>query len=117
MARTPIVVTQLKKTVDPAYVAPALTTADDVNDHDWVLNAGDILVAFNTGAGAHEVKLIGTPDAQNRSADSTQSLAAGKLGIFGPLKTSAWIQSDGKCHMDTDDGASEVEFCILRGAV
>lgn len=117
MPRTAIPITQVQGGADPAFITATTVTADDTNEHDWLMVDGDILLAFNTGAGAHNVTLVGTADYQGRVANSSQAVGAGALAVFGPLKSSGWKQTDGKVHVDTDDAVSETEFAVIRGAV
>jgi hypothetical protein len=114
MARIAIPSNGLIGTVDPAYLVLTTQAADDVTGHEWAFKEGDVLLAYNPGAGVHEVTLIATPDSQGRTVDSVQSVGIGALSVFGPLKIEGWRQTDGMVHVDTDDTLDEVLLAVIR---
>lgn len=115
MARVPIPVTQVLGSVNPAMVVVATVDANDVDNHEWLMVDGDILLAFNTGAGGHIVVLLATPDGQLRSENSTQTVDGGELAVFGPLQSLGWKQTSGMVNVDTNDAAAEIKFGVVRG--
>lgn len=89
------------------------TTADIVNQNMTTLvNAKTVILARNTGAGAHTVTITSQPDTLNRTGHITAySLAAGKVARFGPFQTVGWANA-GKLDFEADN--AEVEFAVLQ---
>lgn len=72
--------------------------------NEGVATGREILLAHNTGTGAHNVTVTSFPDALGRSGDITSySVAAGGIAILGPFPTSGWQQADGYIYFYADD--------------
>lgn len=90
------------------------TAADVGNKNQFKLEAGDIVLAWNTHATtAYTITLTSITDERNRTGDVTAySLAAGDIGVFGPLEQKGWKQTDGNFYLEASNAA--VKFAILR---
>lgn len=120
MPRIALAVTDLPGTRDPAYVSATVTLSDEASDHIFPLMKGDMVVVFNTGVGAHTVILVAAANQQGRvGPSSSQSVAGGAMGVFGPLRRDGWVQPApdfGDCKVNSDDNPQELVFAVLRGA-
>lgn len=93
-----------------------LTTlaADPANDEQVVLTGRQIVIARNSGAGAHTVTFtsVASPATFGRSGNiAAYSLGAGELAAFGPFELTGWIQTDGRLYFEADD--AEVIFSVI----
>lgn len=94
----------------------ALTfTAADTTDQTCEFTPGDILLAWNTGAGSHTVTVYSAPEpTTGRINDITaESIAAGAIRAYGPFPARGWKQSTGKLKFKANH--AEVKFAILTG--
>jgi len=90
-----------------------MTAADDTDKNSYTCEGNDLVIAHNTGAGAHTVTITSVDDEYGRDGDiSAYSLGAGEYAIFGPLKPHGWRQSDGKVYLEADD--AEVKFGVVK---
>lgn len=118
MARTsitPVSVIGPYPALQPAANALDITlTAADVANKNQAAVAGSrqILLAFNSGVGAHTVTISSAADDKNRSGDITvYSVGASELMAF-TLKSPGWRQSDGKLYFEAND--AEVKFAVIN---
>lgn len=94
----------------------ALTwTAADTTTQETSFREGDLLLARNTGAGAHTVTVVSAPSPRSgRTNDITaESIAAGAVRVYGPFTRSGWKRTGSKLQFSADH--AEVEFAILTG--
>lgn len=77
-----------------------------------LINDRTVIVAKNTGVGAHVVSILSQKDpTYGRKGDITEySVAAGKTARFGPFKTVGWSNA-GKLDFDAD--SDEIEFAVV----
>jgi hypothetical protein len=110
--------TALTKTTAPggyasAGVAVTMTAADVANGNSAVASNNDLVVAHNTGAGAHAVTMTSAADPFGRLGTITsESIAAGAIRIYGPFPVSGWAQTDGLLYFAADH--AEVKFGIIK---
>lgn len=113
MARIAIAITTLAGNAGLANATVTKTTGDFANDHDWLLNDGDLLVARNTEAVNPKVlTIITTADRLGRTQAIAQNHTAGEVRVYGPLTRIGYAQSDGKIHIDVDTASWELS--VLR---
>lgn len=113
MARTDLTKTDAPGSYAAAGAAVTMAGADVSNKNQFTAEGSDLIVAHNTGAGAHNITITSAPDPFGRSGDiSSESIAAGEIRIYGPLKVTGWIQSDGKVYLEADH--AEVEFGVIK---
>lgn len=89
-------------------------TAADASEKNQASVAGSrqLLLALNTGAGAHTVTLTSAADDKGRSGDiSAYSVGAGELMAF-LFKSPGWRQTDGKLYFEAND--PEVKFAVIN---
>lgn len=116
MARTAVSVTTLLGAYGDYSVANAADVtfqqADTVNDQLVVMQEGDILLAWNKGAGAQTVT-ISSVSLFGRTGDvSAYSVGAGEIMAFGPVLSAGWKQSDGALYFEAS--STDIYFAILR---
>ena len=110
--------TALTKTTAPggyasAGVAVTMTAADVGNLNSATCEGNDLVIAQNTGAGAHAVTITSAVDAFGRLGTITsESIAAGAIRIYGPFPMSGWVQTDGKLYLSADH--AEVKIGIVK---
>lgn len=89
-----------------------MAAADVANKNQFVANGNDLVIAHNTGAGAHTITVTSSPDPFRRTGDiAAYSLGAGEYAVFGPFAITGWIQSDGKIYLEADH--AEVKFGVV----
>lgn len=84
-------------------------------DQEVDFDAGDILVARNSGAGAHTVTVYSAADPVSGRTNhiTTEAIAAGVTRLYGPFRARGWKQSNGKLKFTADD--AEVLFSVITG--
>ena len=89
------------------------TTADTVNQNmASLVNLKTVILARNTGAGAHTITVTSVADTLNRTGHITAySIGADKVSRFGPFQTVGWANA-GKLDFEAD--SAEVEFAIIQ---
>ncbi|HQZ40674.1 MAG TPA: hypothetical protein PLH72_16710 [Vicinamibacterales bacterium] len=113
MPRTALTKTTAVGGYPTAGVAVTMTAADVANGNSAVATGSELIVAHNTGAGAHAVTITSSLDAQNRLGTITaESIAAGAIRIYGPLPLPGWSQTDGLYYFSADH--AEVKFGIIK---
>lgn len=97
-----------------ALGTPASFTAADASNKEQVVHTGkEVLLVFNSGAGARTVTVSSSPDFSGRSGDITAySIAAGALAWIGPFDPSGWRQSDGKLYFEASH--AEVKYKVIQ---
>jgi len=86
--------------------------ADPANDEQVVITGRQIVVARNSGAGAHTITFTSTNDPFNRTGNiAAYSLGAGELAAFGPFDLTGWRQTDGRLYFEASD--AEVIFSVI----
>lgn len=89
------------------------TAADVANKNQFKLEAGDIVLAWNSGASPYTVTLSSVIDERNRTGDiATYSLAAADIAVFGPFEQKGWRQTDGMFYLEASNAS--VKFAILK---
>jgi hypothetical protein len=89
------------------------TAADVVNKEQVALTGREIVLAWNTDAGAQTVTINSSPDPQSRTADiAAYSIGAGLISGFGPFPLEGWAQGDGTLHLEAS--SANVKFAVLR---
>jgi hypothetical protein len=113
MPRTALTKTTAGGGYASAGVAVTMTAADVANLNSVTAEGNDLIIAHNTGAGAHAVTITSAVDPFGRLGTITsESIAAGAIRIYGPLPISGWIQTDGKIYLSADH--AEVKFGIVK---
>ena len=92
----------------------AWTPAEVTWFNSAVCTGNEILLVWNTHAGdAGTVTVTGATDAFGRTASiASYSLAAGEMAFFGPLRSDAFRQTDGKLWFA--GSAATVKFAVIR---
>lgn len=98
-----------KNTVLGAYPSLPLTTtaadltmqaADASNGNSVKSSGNDLIIAYNSGAGAYTLTISSVADREKRTGDiATYSIAAGAISVFGPFPRQGWMQPDGNLYM------------------
>jgi len=91
-----------------------MTAAEASLKNQYVCSGNDIVIAHNTNAGstARTVTVTSSADPYGRTGDITAySIGAGEFAIFGPFKTTGWIQADGKVYLEASN--AEVKFGVV----
>ena len=113
MARTALTKTTAPGGYASAGAAVTMTAADTSNYNSATAEGNDLIIAQNTGAGAHAVTITSAVDAFGRLGTiSSESIAAGAIRIYGPFPMSGWVQTDGKLYFQADH--AEVKFGIIK---
>ena len=99
-----------------AYTANAADlpmTAADASNKEQAAHSGKLLIiAHNTGAGAHTITITSVVDDLGRTGDiSGYSLGAGEYAVFGPLELAGWVETDWKLHFEANH--AEVKFGVV----
>lgn len=95
-------------------VAPSTftwTAADVANGNALVLTGDQVLLVWNSGAGAHTVTVTSAPLNGRLATAPAHSLAAGAYKVFPRFPTAGWQQTDGRLYIDAAD--AEVKFAVL----
>ncbi len=90
-------------TLQPAANAcdMAMAAANVADKNQFTASGNDLIVAHNTGVGAVTLTITSVVDTYNRTGDITAySIGAGEFAVFGPLKSTGWIQTDGKVYLE-----------------
>lgn len=89
------------------------TAATPPTDQEVDFDSGDILLARNTGGSSRTVTVysVPTPDT-GRTANVSQSLAAGAMRVFGPWSKAGWQQTNRKLKFTASH--AEVEFAVIK---
>lgn len=89
-----------------------LTAADTASKNQFAASGNDLIIAQNTGAGAHTVTITSVPNQKNRTGDITAySIGAGEIAVIGPLKNLGWTQTDRNIYLEANH--AEVKFGIV----
>ena len=116
MGTTLIPTAQAVGSRNPAGVMDTPVVSDLTNGHYFQLQGGDILVAYNKGAGSVDVTLKAVADArQGRVEDEVHSIAAGDFLFCGPFRADGWKQSGGEIDVEVDTD-TDVVFNVIRTA-
>lgn len=92
-----------------ADLTMAAATVADKNQ--FVASGKDLVIAHNTGAGAHNITITSVVDPYGRTGDITYALGAGEYAIFGPFDLPGWMQTDGKIYLEADH--AEIKFGVV----
>lgn len=109
--------TTLTKTTPPGSYAGAgttltLTAADVTNKNQFVASGNDLVIAYNSGAGAATITITSVDDPFGRREDiAAESIAAGAYKLFGPFKRQGWAQSDGYIYLEAS--SVDVKFAVI----
>lgn len=106
-----------KTTVPSPYAggstAVTMTAADTSNKNSFPMTGRELVIAQNTGAGAHTITVTSVDDTYGRQENITaESIAAGAIRVFGVgLGLIGWQQTDGALYLEADH--AEVKFGVL----
>jgi hypothetical protein len=100
-----------------AYSANAadltMTAADTVNSEQVTLTGNELVIAWNSNAGAQTVTVSSVVDDMGRDGDiTTYSIGAGEYAVFGPFDTEGWRQSDGKLYFEASH--ADVKLGVVK---
>ena len=92
--------------------------ADVANKEEVALTGRELIVARNQDTGGpHNVTVSSIADALDRTRNATGAVPAavgarpGEI-IFGPYKTSGWVQTGNLLHFEADN--VNIEFAVIR---
>lgn len=90
-----------------------LTAADATNKEEVVHTGREILIAFNSGAGARTVTVTSVADDLGRTLDvpNAYSIGAGEYAVFGPYPVKGWRQTNGKLYFEAEH--AEVKWAVI----
>ena len=90
-----------------------MTAANAANKEQFVASGKDLIIAFNSGAGARTVTITSVADPKNnRTGDiTTYSIGAGEYAVFGPFNREGWMQSDGYIYIEAEH--AEVKWGVI----
>lgn len=88
-----------------------MTAADVANGNRVESDGSDLVVAYNSGAGAHTITITSVADAFGRYGHISYSLGAGEYAAFGPLNCKLWKQDDGFLYLSADH--AEIYFGVV----
>lgn len=112
MARATIAAQVVPGDTGYAGAAVTFTTADVANDHQTPFREDILLLARNTGAGAHTVTITSSADSRGRTRDiAAESIAAGAIRVFGPFRRDGW-ETLGQLYFEADH--AEVSFAVVQ---
>jgi len=111
MARTTLTPQAGPKQYGGALLAVTMTAADVANKNQFKSTGTEFLLAQNTDAGAHNVTLTSAADPFGRTQDITESVAAGAIKVFGPIRQPGFVQVDGMIYLEAADAT--VKFGVV----
>lgn len=109
--------TLTKTTAPGAYAAAAAAvtmTAANVSDKNQFRVAGaDLIIVQNSGATQRTFTINSSADSIfRRTQDITaETIDAGVIKVFGPVKPDGWIQSDGYVYLEANN--ADVKFGVV----
>ena len=113
MAKTTLTKTNANGNFAAAFKVLTMTAADTSNQNDFACSGDDLIVAWNSGASQHTITLTSVTYPPGRSGTITaETIEAGVIKIFGPMKAEGWMQSDGKIYIEANH--VEVKFGIIK---
>ncbi len=114
MPRQEVAVTTAPGAYKGTSTAVTLTAADTTNKEMFTLTGQELLIIQNTGGSAATWTATSVPDPNfGRTGNiAAESIAAGAVRVFGPIKMEGWRQSDGKFYMEAS--AATVKFAVIR---
>lgn len=95
------------------------TDGDDTNDMYFVADPNVVLYVRNSHATlARGGTIVSVADSLGRTSDVAFSIAAGKVGAYGPLPAEGWAQRGagdlGRVHVNITDGhASDLKLAAI----
>jgi hypothetical protein len=78
----------------------------------FTLSGAEVLMLRNDLGTTAKVVISAVNDPFGRSVNSTIGLAASGYKVFGPIKTVGWIQTDGKCYLETT--SSDIYAAVMK---
>ncbi len=112
--------TALTKTTAPgsfaaAGVAVTLAAADVGNGNKFVATGNDLVVVQNTDAvNPYTYTITSVADPYGRTKDiTTESIAPSAIRIFGPMKQTGWMQTDGTILILASNAAVKIGVISL----
>jgi hypothetical protein len=94
---------------DLAFEEPA-AFADGIS---FVPTGHEVLLVWNTTAGALTVTISSVADNRGRTGDiTTYSIGADTVAVFGPFSKEGWAQADGSIYAVAS--AAGVKFTVVR---
>jgi len=90
-----------------------MTAANAANKEQFVASGKDLIIAYNSGAGARTVTITSVVDPRNnRTGDITPySIGAGEYAVFGPFYREGWMQPDGYIYIEAEH--AEVRWGVI----
>lgn len=89
-----------------------MAAADQGDGNQFTFAGKDLVIARNTGAGAHTITITSVADPYGRTQNISYSLGAGEIAVFGPFEAAGWQQSDGQVYLSAD--SAEVYFGVVK---
>jgi hypothetical protein len=113
-ARTSLVKTTASGSYPTAAVAVTFAAADASNKNSFIMNANELLIAWNGHAtDPFTVTINSIADTHGRTKDITaDSLAAGEMHVYGPFRElEGWQQASGVLHLEAS--SVEIKFAVI----
>ncbi len=112
MARVTLTKTAAPGSYAAAGVLLTETACDISNLNQFAPTGNDLIMVHNSGASPYTFTVTSAADPYGRTKDvTTESIAAGDIRIFGPVKTLGWVQTDGFVYLQGSNAA--VKFGII----
>lgn len=113
MARTAITPVVLTGKWPTAFQAITFAASNATDGNSYPATGKEILIAFNSDTGAHNVTLNSVADpVTHRTGDITLSVPAGGYAMIGPVDPKGFKNSDGLTHCIAADAT--VKFAVLQ---
>lgn len=94
------------------YATVAWIAGDAGNGNKVRLTGNEVLMVYNSGAGARTLTITSAPDPFGRTQDITAlSFAPGQIRTFAKFKTTGWQQTDGYLYFTPEH--AEVKYIVL----
>ncbi len=117
MARTALTKLTAPGSYDVDGAALAFAAGDAVNGNQFTAAGKDLIVVHNAdGVSAHTVTIKSVADDLGRTGDLTVSVPANAYRVFGPVKLTGFIQTDGKIYVDVDNASLELAVIDLSNS-
>ena len=101
---------------DTNYAGATLTwteTNSTPADGESVVSTGkDLILAFNSSAGALTATITSSADSLGRTRTMSLAVAAGAYAMFGPFRQTGWQQTDGNIYFSST--ATTMKWAVLR---
>jgi hypothetical protein len=112
MPRQTLPVTSAPGAYSGASAVVTFTAANTTDKEQFALTGKELILINNTGGGAATWTATSVADPYGRVGNiAAESIAAGAIRVFGPVKVEGWSQTDGKFYLEAS--ANTVKFAVI----